>query len=320
MTGRYPPIEPYDHGRIEVGDGNAVYWETCGDPNGKPAVVVHGGPGSGCAAWQRELFDPAAYRVVLFDQRGCGRSTPHASEPEIDLTTNTTQHLIADMELLRKALDIDAWLIFGGSWGSTLSLAYAVTHPARVSEMVLWGVTTGRRSEEDWWFRGGVAPLFPQQWERLREALPPSHRDGDIVAAYARLLRDPDADVRRRAALAWCRWESATLAWPPTDQLDARYEDPDFALAFARLVTHYVGHDNFLEEGTLLREAHLLADIPGVLVHGLLDLQAPIGNAWALARAWPAAELIVLGDVGHAGGAPELTREIVRATDRFAIA
>ncbi len=320
MTGRYPPIEPYDRGALDVGDGNTVYWETCGDPNGKPAVVVHGGPGSGCAAWQRELFDPGAYRVVLFDQRGCGRSAPHASEPDIDLTTNTTQHLIADMELLRAHLDIDRWLVFGGSWGSTLSLAYAETHPARVAALVLWGVTTGRRSEEDWWFRGGVAPLFPQQWARLLEALPSSDREGDIVAAYARLLQDPDADVRRRAALAWCRWESATLAWPPTDHLDARYEDPDFALAFARLVTHYVGHDNFLEDGTLLREAHLLANIPGVLVQGLLDLQAPIGNAWALARAWPAAELIVLGDVGHSGGAPELTREIVRATDRFASA
>jgi proline iminopeptidase len=255
--------------------------------------------------------------VVLFDQRGCGRSTPHASEPDIDLTANTTQHLVADMELLRDALGIDAWLVFGGSWGSTLSLAYAQTHPTHVTEMVLWGVTTGRRSEDDWWFRGGVAPLFPQQWARLRDALPPSDRDGDIVAAYARLLRDPDADVRRRAALAWCRWESATFTWPPTDQLDARYEDPDFALAFARLVTHYVGHDAFLEDGALLRGAHLLAEIPGVLVQGLLDLQAPIGNAWALARAWPTAELIVLGDVGHSGAAPDLTREIVRTTDRF---
>ena len=318
MTGRYPPIEPYDRGALDVGDGNAVYWEACGAPNGKPAVVVHGGPGSGCAAWQRELFDPGAYRVVLFDQRGCGRSTPHASEPAIDLTTNTTQHLIADMELLRAHLDVARWLVFGGSWGSTLSLAYAEAHPGRVTEMVLWGVTTGRRSEEDWWFRGGVSPLFPAQWKRLQDALPPSDLGGDIVAAYARLLQDPNTDVRHRAALAWCRWESATLAWPPTDQLDARYEDPDFALAFARLVTHYVGHDNFLEDGALLREAHLLADIPGVLVQGLLDLQAPIGNAWALARAWPNSELIVLGDVGHSGGAPELTREIVRATDRFA--
>ncbi len=318
MTGRYPPIEPHDRGMLEVGDRNAVYWEVCGDPNGKPAVVVHGGPGSGCSPWQRELFDPRAYRIVLFDQRGCGRSRPHASEPAIDLTTNTTQHLIGDMELLRAHLDIGRWLVFGGSWGSTLSLAYAEAHPSRVSEMVLWGVTTGRRSEEDWWFRGGVSPLFPEQWERLRDALPPPDRDGDIVAAYATLLRDPDPEVRRRAALAWCTWESATLAWPATDQLDARYEDPDFALAFARLVTHYVGHDNFLEDGTLLREADLLADIPGVLVHGLFDLQAPIGNAWALARAWPTAELIVLDDVGHAGGAPQLTREIVRVTDRFA--
>ena len=318
MTGRYPPIEPYDSGAIDVGDGNAVYWETCGDPSGKPAVVVHGGPGSGCSPWQRELFDPRAYRIVLFDQRGCGRSTPHASERDIDLTSNTTQHLIADMELLRKALNIDAWLVYGGSWGSTLSLAYAEAHPGRVTEMVLWGVTTGRRSEDDWWFRGGVAPLFPEQWERLREGLPPADRDGDVVAAYARLLCDPDPEVCRRAALAWCTWESSTLAWPPIAQLDDRYDDEDFALAFARLVTHYVGHDVFLEDGVLLRDADLLADIPAVLVQGRADLQAPIESAWALARAWPTAELIVLGDMGHSGAAPGITREIVRATDRFA--
>ena len=192
MTGRYPPIEPYERGMLEVGDGNAVYWETCGDPNGKPAVVVHGGPGSGCAPWQRELFDPRAYRIVLFDQRGCGRSTPHASEPAIDLATNTTQHLIADMELLRAHLDIDRWLVFGGSWGSTLSLAYAEAHPGRVTEMVLWGVTTGRRSEDDWWFRGGVAPLFPEQWERLARGV----AAGRSRRGRRRRLREAAAVIR----------------------------------------------------------------------------------------------------------------------------
>src|SRR6266542_7116496 len=223
---------------LEVGDAIRLFWETSGNPRGKPAIVVHGGPGSGSTTWDRRLFDPTAYRVVLFDQRGCGRSTPRASEPDIDLTSNTTQNLIADMELLREHLDVDRWLVFGGSWGSTLALAYAETHPDRVTEMILWGVTTGRRAEADWLFRGGVAVLFPEQWERLCTAVPAAERDGDIVEAYSRMLHDPDPDVRRRAALAWCTWESATPEWPPTTSLAERYADPDFALAFARLVTH----------------------------------------------------------------------------------
>jgi proline iminopeptidase len=303
---------------LDVGDGDLVYWETCGDPGGSPAVVVHGGPGSGCSRWHRRLFDPAAYRVALFDQRGCGRSTPHASEPDIDLSANTTPHLIADMERLREELEVERWLVLGGSWGSTLALAYAERHPTRVSALVLWGVTTGRRSEADWLFRGGVSPLFPEQWERLRAGVPPEQRDGDIVEAYSRLLHDPDPSVRRRAALDWCTWESATPAWPPTEGLDERYEDPRFALAFARLVTHYVRHDEFLEDGELIRDAHLLADIPGVLVNGRFDLQAPIGNAWELRRAWPRAELVIVDEAGHAGDDPGIAREIVRATDRFA--
>lgn len=316
--GLYPEIEPCDHAMLEVGEGNRVYWETCGNPRGKPALVVHGGPGSGCSTWHRRLFDPAAYRIVLFDQRSCGRSRPHASEPDIDLTNNTTQHLVADMELLRDHLGIERWLVFGGSWGSTLALAYAEAHPDRVTEMILWGVTTGRRAECDWLFRGGVAPLFPEQWECLRAGVPAAERDGDIVAAYSRMLHDPDPEVRARAALAWCTWESATPEWPPATGLAKRYEDPDFALAFARLVTHYVRHDLFLEDGILLRDAHVLADIPGILVNGRFDLQAPIGNAWELARAWPRAELVIVDDAGHAADERWLTQELVRATDRFA--
>jgi proline iminopeptidase len=318
MTGLYPPIEPNGHGMLEVGDGNHVYWETCGNPQGKPAVVVHGGPGSGCSGWHRRLFDPAAYRVVLFDQRGCGRSMPNAREPDIDLTRNTTQHLIADMELLRELLAVDRWLMLGGSWGSTLILAYAEKHRDRVSEIVLWGVTTGRRVEDDWLFRGGVAPLFPDQWERLRAGVPEAERDRDVVEAYARRLHDPDPEVRRRAALAWCTWESATPDWPPSAGLAERFTDPDFALSFARLVTHYIGHDLFLEDGILLRNAHALADIPGVLVNGRFDLQSPIGNAWELKRAWPRAELVIVDHAGHAGDDPGLTRELIGATDRFA--
>ena len=314
----YPTIEPDSHGVLDVGDGNLVYWETCGNPDGKPALVVHGGPGSGCTPWHRRLFDPAAYRVVLFDQRACVRSTPHASQPRIDLSFNTTQHLVADMELLRRELDVDRWLLLGGSWGSTLSLTYAEVHPGRVSQIVLWGITTGRHAEADWWFRGGVAPLFPAQWAALRAGVPPEERERDIVEAYSRMLHDPDPEVRRRAALAWCTWESATTEWPPTGALDARYTDPDFALAFARLVTHYVRHDFFLEDGILLRNAHLLRDTPGVLVHGRQDLMAPIANAWELKRAWPSAELVVVDDEDHAGNQPGIQRELIRATDRFA--
>lgn len=314
----HPQIEPYQHGMLEVGDGNRVYWETSGNPGGKPAVVVHGGPGSGCSAWDRRLFDPIAYRIVLFDQRGCGRSTPHASEPDVDLTSNTTQNLIADIELLREHLAIDRWLVLGGSWGSTLALAYAETHPDRVTEMILWGVTTGRRVEADWLFRGGVAVLFPDQWERLCALVPAAERDGDIVEAYSRMLHDPDSEVRRRASLAWCTWESATPEWPPTTGLAERYADPDFALAFARLVTHYIRHDVFLEDGVLLRNAHLLADIPGILVNGRFDLQAPIANAWELNRAWPRTELVIVENAGHLGDDPALTRALIQATDRFA--
>ncbi|HEX2712967.1 MAG TPA: prolyl aminopeptidase, partial [Candidatus Acidoferrales bacterium] len=280
MTSLYPAIEPYEEGILEVGDGNLVYWETCGSPRGKPAVVLHGGPGSGCSGWHRRLFDPSAYRIVLFDQRGCGRSTPHASGLDTDLAYNTTWNLIADIELLRQRLEIDRWLVLGGSWGSTLALAYAEDYPDRVSEMILFGVTTGRRKEFDWWFRGGAAVLLPEQWERLRLAVPVADRDGDIVEAYHRLLFDSNPEVRQRAATEWCMWESATPAWPPDPRLAPRFTDPVYAMAFARLVTHYVRHDAWLEDGSLLRGADSLAIIPGIMVQGRLDFQAPIAWAW----------------------------------------
>jgi proline iminopeptidase len=318
MSGLYPEIEPYDHGMLDVGDGNLVYWETCGNPNGKPAVVLHGGPGSGRAPWQRRLFDPNAYRVVLLDQRNCGRSTPHASEPNIDLSTNTTQHLIADLELLREHVGIERWLVSGGSWGSTLGLAYAEGNPERVTGMLLWGVTAGRHKELDWLFRGGVAIFFPEQWERLRQALPEARRDGDVVEAYSRLLHDADPEVCRRAAFEWCMWESATPEWPPTPGLDDRYEDPAFALAFARLVTHYVRHHAWIEDGSLLRDAGVLAHIPSVLVNGRFDFQSPIGTAWDLHRAWPRSELVIVDDAGHDSSHHGIIRGLVQATDRFA--
>jgi proline iminopeptidase len=312
----YPETEPYDQGFLDVGDGNRVYWETCGNPDGKPAVVFHGGPGSGASPWFRTFFDPDAYRLVLFDQRNCGRSTPHASDPGTDLGANTTWHLIADAELLREQLGIEQWLVFGGSWGSTLGLAYSVTHPARVTEIVLSSVTIGRHDEFDWLFRGGLARFFPEQWARLRAAVPDAETDADVVHAYSRRFVHPDADVRKNAAFEWCMWESASPAWPPTTELAERFRDPGYALAFARIVTHYVRANAWLEDGVLLRDAGLLADIPGVLVSGRYDFQAPIANAYELQRAWPRAELVIVDEAGHVPTG-ELGRQVARATDLF---
>lgn len=263
---------------LDVGAGNVLYWETCGSEQGKPALVLHGGPGSGSTSWHRRLFDPDAYRVVLFDQRNCGRSKPHAGQPVIDLESNTTHALMRDIEVLREELRVERWLVLGGSWGSTLALAYAESYPYRVSEMVLWGVTTGRRKEFDWLFRGGVAVFFPEHWERLRAALPVADRDDDIVDAYHRLLHDPDPVVRKRASLAWCMWESATPAWPPTSGLAERFTDPAYALSFARIVTHYVRHDAWLEEGALLRNAAALDSIPGSSSTGASTFRLPWGG------------------------------------------
>ncbi|MEV6683169.1 prolyl aminopeptidase [Streptomyces erythrochromogenes] len=313
----YPPVEPYEQGMLDVGDGNLVYWEVCGNPDGKPALVVHGGPGSGCGTGARRYFDPDRYRVVLFDQRGCGRSTPHASEPTTDLRHNTTPHLIADMERLRDHLGIDRWLLHGGSWGSTLILAYAETHPERVSEIVIAAVTTTRRSEIDWLYRG-AGRFFPEQWERFLEGAGGAPRDGDVVAAYARLMEHPDPAVREKATADWCAWEDAVLSGE-TNGASGPYGDrpPVARLALVRICSHYFSHGAWLEEGALLRDAHRLAGIPGVLVHGRLDLAGPLDTAWELARAWPDAELTVVGNAGHLGG--DTTRvHVIEALDRFA--
>jgi proline iminopeptidase len=293
-----------------------VYWEECGNADGKPALVLHGGPGSGCTPWHRRMFDPAAYRVVLMDQRGCGRSRPHASEPDADLSANTTRHLLGDIEALREQLGIDRWLVWGGSFGCALALAYGERHPERVSEMVLWGVTTGTRDEEDWLFRGGVGAFFPEQWQRLLDGLPEDARD-DPVAGYRRLLFDPDPQVRRTAADAWCLWESATPDWPPREGLAARYRDPTFAMAFARLVTHYVHHHLWFEDGALLRGLARLHGTPAVLVQGRFDMQSPLQAAWRLHRAWPGSELVVVENAGHAAGATGMQDALLTATDRF---
>jgi proline iminopeptidase len=303
---------------LEVADGNRVYWETCGNPRGKPAVVLHGGPGSGCTPWHRRLFDPTKYRVVLFDQRNCGRSTPHASDPDTDLASNNTANLVADIERIREHLGIERWLVIGGSWGSTLALAYAEGHPNRVTEIVLFGVTTGRHKEFDWSFRGGLADLFPEQWQRLRDAVPAALRNGDIIEAYCALLNDPDTTVREQAALAWCTWESGTPAWPPAHGLSPRFRDSIFRMAFARIVTHYVRHYAWLEDGILLRGIGAIANIPGIMVNGRFDLQAPIGWAWNLKRVWPRAKLAIVDDAGHDASNASITGELIRATDEFA--
>jgi proline iminopeptidase len=317
MTVLYPEIEPYDHGMLDVGDANHVYWEVCGNPHGKPAVVLHGGPGSGCSIGTRRYFDPQAYRIVLFDQRGCGRSTPHASDLRTDLSVNTTAHLLADLEQLRQHLEIDQWLLFGGSWGSTLGLAYAERNPHRVTEMIFVGVTTTRRAEIDWLYRG-VAPLFPVQWARFRAGVPSAERDGDLVAAYYRLLQDPDPAIHMKAAQEWCAWESALVSVDPEAPPDPRRLQPAFQLAFARIVTHYFHHNAWLEDGVLLHQAPVLAPIPGILVHGRLDLSSPLVTAWELAQAWPQSELVMVSGAGHSSTDPGMSEALIAATNRFA--
>ncbi|MEU7291672.1 prolyl aminopeptidase [Streptomyces exfoliatus] len=313
----YPETAPYDQGLLDVGDGNRVHWEVSGNPAGRAALVVHGGPGSGSSPHSRRFFDPEAYRLVLFDQRGCGRSTPHASDPAADMAVNTTAHLVADMERLREHLGIDRWLLFGGSWGSTLILAYAEAHPDRVSAIVLAGVTTTRRSEIQWLYEG-VGRIFPEAHERFRAGAdhPMGAPAAELVAAYAALMDHPDPAVRRKAAADWCAWEDAVLSLegmgtPYTDRVD------DARLGFVRICSHFFAHGAWLEEGVLLRDAHRLAGIPGVLVHGRADLAGPLTTAWELARAWPDAELRVVEGAGHLGG-EETRRHLLTALDGFA--
>ncbi len=318
MGGLYPAIEPYESGHLDAGDGNLVYWEACGNPDGRPVVVLHGGPGSGCSSTMRRFFDPDVYRVVLFDQRGCGRSTPHASDPSVDLATNTTETLLADLERLRAHVGVDAWDVFGNSWGSTLGLAYAQRRPERVTGVVLAAVTVGRRAEIDWLYRGGLARFFPEAWERFRAGAPAPERDTDLVEAYHRLLEDADAEVRAAAARDWTQWDWSTASTDTSTPLPGRWADPRFQLARARICTHYFRHDVFLEEGALLRGASALAGIPAVLVNGRLDLGGPLVNVWDLAHAWPGSELVVVGGAGHSTADPGMDAAIVAATDQLA--
>jgi proline iminopeptidase len=313
---RFPAIEPFKQGMLDVGHGQLIFWQTSGNPDGKPAVVVHGGPGTGSSPRHRRLFDPEAYLIIQFDQRGSGRSTPHAGDPTTDLSANTTHHLVADMERLREHLGVERWLLWGGSWGVTLALTYAQRYPRRVSELVLASVTMTRPADVHWLYHE-VGRYFPEQWERFRAGVPAADRDGDLVAAYDRLLnQSTDLTVRERAARDWCTWEDELMSNEPGWRPDPRFDDPAFRMAFARLVTHYFHHDAWLADGQLLRDAGRLAGIPGVLVHGRFDLGSPADTAWQLARAWPDAELHLVG-TGHAGGEEATTRQL-EATNRFA--
>lgn len=313
----YPPIEPYASGMLDVGDGNHVYWEACGNPDGKPAVALHGGPGGGCNPRMRQVFDPERYRIVLFDQRGSGRSTPHASDPDTDMRFNTTEHLLSDLERLRIHLGIEKWLVRGGSWGTTLGIAYAERYPDRVTEIVLSSITTARRSEIDWLYRG-VGRFFPEQWEKFRDTVPESERDGDLLPAYARMLGSPDRKIRERAALSWGAWEDRVLSLEPNAKPDLFSGRPSDALiALTRICAHYYANGAWLADGQLIRDAGRLAGIPGVLIHGRRDLSCPVITAWELARAWPDAELLVFDDSGHQGSESKRTPAL-DALDRFA--
>jgi len=312
----YPTIEPYDRGMLAVGDGNAIAWDVAGSPHGKPAVVLHGGPGQGCSPKMLRAFNPDKYRIILFDQRGCGRSTPHASDPATPMRFNTTEHLIADMEALREHLGVDRWLVSGGSWGAALAVAYAERHPARVSEMVLSTVVTARRCEAEWLYRD-LAWFFPEAAERFRAHVAES-ADGDVIAAYARRMEDPDQSVRLLAARAWCAWEDAVLSLEPvpaTGRLATL--SPEDALAFARICIHYAHHGAWLEEGALIRDAGRLSGIPAVLIHGRRDLTCPVDTAYRLARTWQGARLIVLDDAGHLASDSK-RRALLEALDVFA--
>lgn len=312
MRSLYPEIEPFDSGMLAVDDRHTLYYEQCGNPQGKPVVMLHGGPGAGCGAKMRRFHDPAHYRIVLFDQRGSGRSTPHA-----DLVGNDTWSLVADIEKLRLHLGIERWQVFGGSWGSTLALAYAETHPQQVSELVLRGIFMLRRWELEWFYQEGCSRLFPDAWEHYLAAIPEVER-GDLISAYYRRLTSPDEATRLAAARSWSVWEAATSLLLQDADFISGHEDPHFALSFARIENHYFVNGGFFEvEDQLLRDAHRLRGIPGAIVHGRYDVVCPLQNAWDLHKVWPQAKLVITPGSGHSAFEPENTAALVEATDSF---
>ncbi|MCH9687707.1 MAG: prolyl aminopeptidase [Deltaproteobacteria bacterium] len=315
MTGLrslYPEIEPFDRGKLPVSPQHELYYEQCGNPNGKPVVFLHGGPGGGIEPRHRRFFDPGVYRIVLFDQRGCGRSTPYAS-----LEDNTTAHLVEDIETLRKHLGIDTWQVFGGSWGSTLALAYAQQHRERVTEMVLRGIFTFAPDEMRWFYIDGTRVLFPDAYQDFVEAIPQAER-GDLIGAYHRRLTSVDPNVRRAAARAWSMWECRVATLEPDDGLVAHCDDAGFTLAFARIECHYFVNEGFFDSPTALLDGMpALAGVPAVIVHGRYDVICPPRNAWRLHQAWPGSTLRFVEDAGHSANEPGITAALLDATDSF---
>lgn len=321
----YPTIEPYESGMLAVGDGQRLYWEESGCPDGKPVVVLHGGPGGGTSPVMRRFFDPAKYRIILFDQRGCGRSTPHASEPDADLTTNTTWKLVDDIETLRTSLGVPRWQVFGGSWGSALALAYAETHPERVTELVLRGIFMLRRWELDWFYNGPAGLVRPEWWSVFTKPLGGEARShlhvgtpgNDNISRYHQLLFDPDPAIHTPAGIAWTTWENATVKMVTCDAIVEEGKDPAYAVAFARIENHYFTNAGFFRPDQLLEDVAKIRHIPAVIVHGQYDMCCPARNAYDLSAAWPEADLhVVLA--GHAATESAIAAELVAATDRFA--
>lgn len=309
----YPDIEPFDTGTLAVSDVHTIYYEQSGNPKGKPVVFLHGGPGGGTDGKQRRFFDPARYRIVLFDQRGCGRSTPHAS-----LVDNTTWHLVGDIEALREHLGIDRWQVFGGSWGSTLALAYAEAHPDRVTELVLRGIFMLRQAELHWFYQDGASAIFPDAWEGYLAAIPEAEH-GNLMQAYYRRLTSEDPAVRLAAARAWSTWEASTSFLLPSRDYIVHAGEDDFATAFARIECHYFVNRGFFEaDDQLLRDVGKIRHIPGVIVQGRYDVVCPMMSAWDLHRAWPEAKLKVIHDAGHSAYEPGIVDALIAATDRFA--
>jgi len=312
MAALYPDLEPFDTGTLQVDARHRLHYEQCGHPNGKPVVLLHGGPGAGCGPKMRRFHDPAHYRIVLFDQRGSGRSTPHA-----DLVDNTTPHLVADIEKLRTHLGIERWQVFGGSWGSTLALAYAQTHPDRVTELVLRGIFLLRRWELEWFYQEGTSRLFPDAWQHYLDGIP-AVEHGDLISAYHRRLTHADPAVRLAAARRWSVWEAATSFLRQDPDFMSGHAEEAFALAFARIESHYFVNGGFFEcDGQLLRDAHRIRHIPGTLVHGRYDVVCPVQNAWDLKKVWPEAKLVIAPTSGHSAFEPEIASALVAATDGY---
>ena len=308
----FPELQPHARGRLRVSSVHDIYYEECGNPSGQPTVVLHGGPGGGIAPFLRQMHDPAHYRIILFDQRGCGQSTPHA-----ELAENTTWDLVSDMEKLRLHLGIEAWQVVGGSWGSTLALAYAETHPDRVTGLIVRGIFTVRRQEIQWFYQRGADALFPDMWETYVAPIPPDERQ-DMIAAYHRRLTGADEAVQLACARAWSQWEGSTLSLLPDEKRIADFGSDRFALAFARIECHYFQNGGFFSpDDQLLANADRLKSIPGVIIQGRYDVVTPMETAWALHRAWPEAEFLIVPDAGHTATEPGITDAIVRATDQF---